>query len=234
MSDLLDAADPAGRPPVLDEHKRRTIIAMLANGSSRRMAANYVAAPPPRWPAPCSATPSSPPPPWAEQNTEIDALRRVRHASRNERNWRAAAWLLERRNPQDFAQHPPQAFTDQQLVQLFIIAVDPFIEKMSDDDFDQAMARLEELIRQSRVYALQGRRPKIPASVTPSGGVSAAAEPADPRRRGSTTTRTNPKEGVSHQTTPMSRATRGKNRRRNTYVVEAFQTIPTLPPITVA
>ncbi len=31
-----------GRPPVLDETKRKTIIALLANGSSRRMAAGYV------------------------------------------------------------------------------------------------------------------------------------------------------------------------------------------------
>jgi len=55
MSEPRDDANPGGRPPVLDEHKRRTIVALLANGSSRRV----------------------------------------------------AAWLLERRNPQEFAQRPP-------------------------------------------------------------------------------------------------------------------------------
>ena len=43
---MFDPSDPSddphfgGRPPVLDEEKRRKIIAMLANGSSRRVAAN--------------------------------------------------------------------------------------------------------------------------------------------------------------------------------------------------
>ncbi len=86
MSDSLDAPNPGGRPPVLDEEKRRTVIAMLANGSSRRMAANYVGCFPMtlmrtilRDPDFAAAVAR------AEQNTEIDALRRVREASRDGR-----------------------------------------------------------------------------------------------------------------------------------------------------
>ena len=39
-------ADPTPSRPVLDEKKRAKIIALVANGSSRRMAARYVACAP--------------------------------------------------------------------------------------------------------------------------------------------------------------------------------------------
>ncbi len=103
-------------------------------------------------------------------------------------DWRAAAWLLERRNPQDFAQRPPRAYTDQQLSQLFILATDPFVEKMSDDDFDEMMERLDELIQESRLDPEEGpggKRPRAlpkpdPFVVPPSGGEAALDDPSDP------------------------------------------------------
>ena len=45
--------DPGGRPPTLDDNKRRQIIAILANGSSRRVAARVVG---------CTIAPSNEPP----------------------------------------------------------------------------------------------------------------------------------------------------------------------------
>jgi hypothetical protein len=151
-SDPSDGPHFGGRPTVLDEEKRRKIIAMLANGSSRRMAAAYagcahstLARTICRDPQFAAAVAD------AEKNTEIEALHRIRKASRNERYWRAAAWLLERRNPQDFAQRPPHAFTDQQLVQLFLKAISPFVETMSDDDFDRALERLNRMFGRIRL-----------------------------------------------------------------------------------
>ena len=47
----------------------------------------------------------------AEHNVEVEALRRVREASKDPRHWRAAAWMLERRNPDDFGPRPPKMFS---------------------------------------------------------------------------------------------------------------------------
>ena len=42
MHDQAQQPNRGGRPPSLDEAKRRKIIALLANGSSRRVAARVV------------------------------------------------------------------------------------------------------------------------------------------------------------------------------------------------
>jgi hypothetical protein len=161
--DLLGELNPGGRPPALDDEKRRQIIALLANGSSRRMAANYVGCAPNtivrtmlRDPQFAAAVRE------AEQNTEIEALRRVRNAGRDHRYWRAAAWLLERRNPQDFAHRPPHAFTDQQIVNLFLTVASPFIAKMPDDDVADALDRLDEIVRLVRVRPKEADKPYVP------------------------------------------------------------------------
>ncbi len=171
MFEPRDDANPGGRPPVLDEQKRRIIIALLANGSSRRMAAHYVRCSPATLVRTMDRDPDfAAAVAQAEESTEIDALRRIRNASRNERYWRAAAWLLERRNPQEFAQRPPRAFTDEQIVRLFRLAVDPFVEKMSDKDFDEMMERLEARMAEVRTDPRLGTSPKFPFP-------SAAADP---------------------------------------------------------
>ena len=58
MADPSDEREEnrGGRPVCLDENKRRKIIALLANGSSRRVAARYVGARPARSTARCSAS----------------------------------------------------------------------------------------------------------------------------------------------------------------------------------
>ena len=166
---MFDPSDPSddpnfgGRPPVLDEEKRRKIIAMLANGSSRRVVANYIGC------APSTITRTilrdgefAAAVAEAEQNTEIDALRHIRNAARNNRYWRAAAWLLERRNPQDFAKRPPHAFTDDQIVQLFLQVNSTFIAKMSDDDFDQSLEQLDAFTRELRINPKKADVPYSP------------------------------------------------------------------------
>jgi hypothetical protein len=89
-----------GRPVVLDETKRRMIIALLMNGSSRRMAAGFVGC------APSTITRTAARDAEfaaqlarAEGNAETEALSLIRKAAHKERYWRAAAWLLERKNP---------------------------------------------------------------------------------------------------------------------------------------
>ena len=104
-----------GRRPLLDDDKRTQILAILTNGSSRRIAAHYVGC------SPGTITHTAQRDPQfadqlarAEQTAEIELVRSIRNAARQEKYWRAAAWLLERRNPADFALRPPQTFTAEQ------------------------------------------------------------------------------------------------------------------------
>ena len=108
-----------GRKRFLDGYKRREILAILAVGGSMRMAAKYVG---------CSVT--------TIQNTadrnlkfaeqlrrkqhqlEITYLDNIRNAAQSERYWRAAAWALERLNPDRYARRSPEAITIDQVKEL--------------------------------------------------------------------------------------------------------------------
>jgi transposase-like protein len=103
---------PRKRATRLDDEKRRTVIAMLSNGSSRRAAAATIGC------APSTITRAAIRDrafgrqlARAERNVEIESLKRIRAAGSLPRYWRAAAWMLERKNPDDFAARPPKTFT---------------------------------------------------------------------------------------------------------------------------
>jgi len=108
-----------GRPPVLDQYKRCEILAILSVGGSRRMAARYVG---------CSAktiqNTAERDPEFAErlahasQAAQIEYLRNIKNAAKKEQYWRAAAWALERLNPEEFGARSPQTITRQQAEQL--------------------------------------------------------------------------------------------------------------------
>lgn len=143
-----DSPRPLG---VLDEEKRWKIIALLTNGSSRRMAAKYVRC------ASSTITRTAARDPAfaeqiavAEQNAEIDALRAVRNAARNQRYWRAAAWLLERRNPDDFARRPPNVITGDQLVHVFAQLTETLYQQLPEANWDRLLEILDELIESCR------------------------------------------------------------------------------------
>ena len=92
---------PRGRPPVLDDAKRREILAILTVGCSRRAAAKYVGC------APATiANTAARDPEFAEQlrqaesKAEVGYLKNIRKAAKKEQYWRAAAWALERKYPE--------------------------------------------------------------------------------------------------------------------------------------
>ena len=97
-----------GRRPALDETKKQLIAAILAVGCSRRTAASYVG---------CAVSTiqntANRDSEFAEQlrqaesHSEIAYLKRIRRATEKDQYWRAAAWVLERRNPRDFARRGP-------------------------------------------------------------------------------------------------------------------------------
>lgn len=105
-----------GRRPVLDEFKRREILAILAVGGSRRTAAGYVG---------CAVSTiqntADRDPQFAhhlgqaEHQAEIAYLKSIQKAAQQEKYWRAAAWVLERKNPDDFARRGPDVFTPDQI-----------------------------------------------------------------------------------------------------------------------
>jgi hypothetical protein len=96
-----------GRPPVLDHVKKGQILAILGVGCSRRIAARYVGCSPRTIQNTADREPE-----FAKQlrradhGAEIEYLKRIRTAAQKEQYWRAAAWALERLNPEDFARRP--------------------------------------------------------------------------------------------------------------------------------
>ena len=51
----------------------------------------------------------------AEHQAEIAYLKSIQKAAKKEQYWRAAAWVLERKNPDDFARRGPNVFTPDQI-----------------------------------------------------------------------------------------------------------------------
>jgi hypothetical protein len=147
MSDHAENRSNGGRLAVLDDTKRRKIVALLANGSSRRVAARVVgcshttitrtAARDPDFAAELAA---------AEQTTEVEALRNIRRAARKNRYWRAAAWLVERKNPADFLRRTPTSLNENEIAQLLLRVLDPWIDTLPDTTLDHLLDHLHGIV----------------------------------------------------------------------------------------
>jgi hypothetical protein len=104
---------------VLDEVKRREVLAILSVGCSQTMAARYVG---------CSRSTirreAERDPKFAEKlsqaicNAELGLVKNIRNAAKQEKYWRAAAWALERRFPERYARRGPDGITSDQLEQI--------------------------------------------------------------------------------------------------------------------
>jgi hypothetical protein len=122
-----------GRKPVLDEGKKREIVAILSVGSSRRTAARYVgcavatirntAARDPRFARDLQR---------AKAGIEIRYLGKIREAADKDKYWRAAAWALERLNPEDFVLRRPDVFTMSQVTHLLSQAAEIVVQEVPD------------------------------------------------------------------------------------------------------
>ena len=147
MTDPVATPGP-GRPPVLDEAKRKRIIALLANGSSRRIAAPLCGLCPkhdhahrsPRSPIRGGVRPTPNAMPKSRPSTTSA------RPPQNERYWRAAASLLERRNPEDFAERQPNAATEEQVRQAVVALADVVLEGLSEERYHEILQRLANLV----------------------------------------------------------------------------------------
>jgi len=120
-----------GRKRFLDGYKRREILAILAVGGTWQTAAEYVG---------CSVqtirnTAQRDRNFAAElrrksQHAEINYLQNIRAAAQNERYWRAAAWALERLQPDRYGKRGPDAITIDQIVELLAGFSDLIIQEV--------------------------------------------------------------------------------------------------------
>ena len=136
-----------GRPAVLDPAKRRQIAALLTVGCSRRVAARYVGCSP----STISRTAARDPAfaeelARAETHQQVELLAAIRRAAKTDRYWRAGAWLLERTNPQDFAPQKPGLFTADQVVGMFVEAIDSLREELAAGQRQRAIEKLGALL----------------------------------------------------------------------------------------
>ena len=129
-----------GRPRVLDDIKRGQVCALIAAGCGMEVVARYVS---------CSASTirrealrnadfrknlrSS------EVQAQISPLQAMRAAANT--HWRAAAWLLERTNPQQFARNRLTTCKPQELHDIVDAVVEKAVEEIPDSETRDRICR---------------------------------------------------------------------------------------------
>lgn len=92
----------------ISEIKQREILALLSVGCSRRTAARYVNCTQKAIDELARTNPDfAEKLRRAEANLEIESIKNMFNAAKQEKNWRASAWLLERKSPQEFLKKKP-------------------------------------------------------------------------------------------------------------------------------
>ncbi len=120
-----------GRKPVLDEYKRREILAILGVGCSRRVAAKYVGCAVSTIQSTADRDPDFAQELDRKENvSEIGYMENIRNAGRNQRHWRAAAWALERLNPEKYGKRGPDVITVDQIRELMAQFADIIVEEI--------------------------------------------------------------------------------------------------------
>jgi hypothetical protein len=142
-------ATKCGRPPVLDEIKKREIAAIVSMGCSRRTAARYVG---------CS--------PSTIQNTAdrdetfaeklerarsqavVTHVKNINSAAKKAQYWRAAAWALERLCPEDYAAPHADTLNSDQVFKLLAYLSRVVVEELPVGEYrKKIMKRLDEMIK---------------------------------------------------------------------------------------
>lgn len=137
------SSSKAGRPRILDDAKRREIAALVSAGYGIAGAARYLR---------CSARTIRREigrnAEFREQlskaglSAELEPLRAIRSAAG--KNWRAAAWLLERTDPDKYARRAAKAYTEADMAYLAEQMAVALIEEVSDPALcARVMARLQ-------------------------------------------------------------------------------------------
>jgi hypothetical protein len=118
---------------ILDDLKKRDICVILSLGGTRQMAAQY---------AGCSVrtirNTTKRDPFFADQlakteiSPEVKFLKNIIDAAKEEKNWRAAAWALERMYPERYARRRPETIPVAQLRDVVEYLVEMAMEQAPD------------------------------------------------------------------------------------------------------
>ena len=156
---------------VLDVKKRTRICGLLALGYSRRMAAEYVGCDPSTITRTAQRDEA-----FREQlanaqsDADIDALKLLRRTADQEKYWRAAAWILERRNPDEYGRRAPNTFTGEQVMKILqrsLHAVMPAVPREKVEEVMSEFAEeLEDVAEKARL-PLPEYRPPTPEHSPP-------------------------------------------------------------------
>jgi len=137
----------SGRKPILDEIKKAQIIAILSVGCSRRTAAAFVGC------APGTVRNTADRDEdfakqlrEAENKHEFNYLKSIRKAATQEKYWRAAAWVLERKYPDQYGRRGPEVITLSQIKDLLARFAEIIAEEVPTDEHRRnILRRLEAL-----------------------------------------------------------------------------------------
>lgn len=138
--------------PVLDAEKRRKVLALLTLDCSRRVAAEYVG---------CASSTITRTAERdyefgqqvveAEKCLDIEGLSVIRKAGREPKYWRAYAWLLERRRPDDYAPKKIEKPNwPREYMQIITKLTDYLLEELPKEDIDRILLKLKEIIHDLR------------------------------------------------------------------------------------
>lgn len=137
------------KAPVLDWKKQKVVLAIVSIGCSLRTAARYIGCTPraiqetARQDAKFAEEFCQ-----AEKNAEIEFMKCVHSAAQQERYWKAATWMLERLNPEDFGRKMPDSLPPAEIAKIITRLAEIVVEEVKNPEVrKKILARVEELIK---------------------------------------------------------------------------------------
>lgn len=135
--------------PPLTRKQKDEILAIITIGGSRQTAARYAGCTPGQIQS-CarSDTEFATQLRHAQEQAEITSLRHLSEAAKQERYWKAAAWILERKNPEEFRLRPPNVLTPAQLRGVVVKLAEMITSEVkSPTSRKRILAKIEELLK---------------------------------------------------------------------------------------
>lgn len=140
--------------PLLDLDQQRDVCAILVVGGSRQAAAAYVGCRVEAIEQTAGALPAfAARLARAEQQHELNQLQNVQSAAKNDRYWRAAAWVLERLYPHRYGPRRPRSMPLDEVVKLLGDFADAVLVEVPAEHQEPVRARLSAMIARLKVQS---------------------------------------------------------------------------------